>query len=431
MRSLPLWTLVLLVAAQVLPSCSNAQEWPRFRGPNGTGESEATTVPGTWTDDDYNWVTKLPGVGNSSPVLWGEKLFILSADPETATRFVLCIDSQKGTEIWRRDFASQTHHLHTMSSYASSTPAVDRELVFVAWSTPASLTLMALTHAGEIVWQKDLGPWSGQHGFGTSPVLFEDLVILSNSQEDPKKGKPLERLPDSYLMAFDRQTGEERWRIRRATDNVTYSVPAIFQPKAGAAQLVNLSTGSGMYSIDPRTGQELWSTVVFDKRTVSSPVVKGDLIFGSTGSGGGGSYVTGVRSDGQHAEVAFQVKTQAPYVPTVVAKDDLLFLISDAGIACCVDLQSGELHWRNRIGGNYQSSPVRVADKVYCLSIEGEMVVLAASKDYAELGRIPLGEGSRATPAVAGGRMFIRTFSKLMSIGGPKEQQPESANSSN
>lgn len=431
MKSLTFWLSTLSVLLLGTIADCYGQEWTRFRGPNGTGESEATTVPARWTEDDYNWFTKLPGTGNSSPVLWGDKLFILSGDPQTATRYVLCIDSRKGTEIWRREFPSEPHHLHTMSSYASSTPAVDKDMVFVAWSTPASLTLMAMTHAGETIWQKDLGPWTGQHGFGTSPVLFEDLVILSNSQEDPKRGKPLDRLPDSYLMAFDRNTGEERWRIQRITDNSTYSVPAIFQPKAGPAQLVNTSTGSGMYSIDPRTGKELWSTIVFDKRTVSSPVVKGDIIFGSTGSGGGGSYVTGVRSDGQKAEIAFQVKTQAPYVPTVVAKDDLLFLISDAGIATCVDIHTGETHWRNRIGGNYQSSPVRIADKIYCLSVEGEMVVLAASKDFEELGRNPLGEGSRATPAVANGSLFIRTFSTLRSIGGAKAEARDAANSSN
>ena len=410
--------IVMTLAITALISAdAKGQEWSRFRGPNGTGESEAKTIPVKWTDKDYRWIAKLPGVGHSSPVLWGNRLFVMSADPQTATRYVLCFDAERGTELWRREFASAPHHLHTMSSYASCTPAVDEERVYAAWSTPASLTLMAFSHTGETLWQKDLGPWLSQHGFGTSPVIFEDLVILSNSQESKDGTKPVETPPESFLMAFDRRTGEERWRTRRSTYNVTYSVPAIFQPKDGPPQLVNTSTGSGMYAVDPRTGKELWSTEVFDKRTVSSPLVKGDLIFGSTGSGGGGNYVAAVRSDGKKAEAIFQIKLQAPYVPSVVAYNDLLFLISDAGIATCADMKTGEVHWRNRIGGNYQGSPVRVADRIYCTSVEGEIVVLAARKEFEELARNSLGEGSRSTPAIAGGRMYIRTFSKLMSIG--------------
>ncbi|MBI1348609.1 PQQ-binding-like beta-propeller repeat protein [bacterium] len=396
----------------------NAQEWTRFHGPNGTGESDITTVPATWTEKDYAWTATLPGAGHSSPVLWGNRLFLLSADPETATRYVLCYDADTGKSLWQKEFASKSHSLHKMSSYASCTPAVDDKLVYVAWSSPDSLVLMALHHDGEVAWQKDLGTWKSQHGFGTSPVIYEDLVILSNSQE-PKDGpKLLDDAPTSYVMAFDRTTGEERWRTERQTDNVAYSVPAIFKPKDGPEQLVCTSTGSGMYALDPHTGKELWSTVVFDKRTVSSPLIYGDLILGSTGSGGGGNYVAAVRTDGKQGELAYKINTQAPYVPTSVMKGDLLFLISDGGIATCVDLPTGTVHWRERLGGNYQGSPVRIGDKIYAVSVEGDVVVLAADKEFKELGRISLGEGSRSTPAVARGRLYIRTFSQLFAIGG-------------
>lgn len=394
-----------------------AQEWTRFRGPNGSGESE-TKIPAKWEDGDYNWAIKLPGYGISSPSLWDHFLFILSADPETAKRYVLCYDADTGVEIWKREFESTFHHVHKMSSFASSTPAVDDERVYVAWSAPESLTLMAFTHTGDLVWKKDLGPWLGQHGFGTSPILFEDLLFLSNTQELKDKDKATGIPPESSLMAFDRRTGEQRWRIPRKTDSVTYSVPAIFEPKEGPPQLVNTSTGSGMYAVDPHTGKEIWSTVVFNKRTVSSPVIRGNLIFGSNGSGGGGNYVAAVRTDGKQAELAYQVDTQAPYVPTVVARGDLLFLIGDAGVATCLDIPTGEVHWRERIGGNYQGSPVRAADKIYAVSVDGEVVVLAADKKFEELGRVALPEGSRSTPAIARGQLYIRTFSRLMSIGG-------------
>ena len=409
-----------IIACVMLMNGQNllAQEWTRFRGPNGTGESEAQTVPAKWTEQDYRWKADLPGVGNSSPVLWGDRLFVMSADPKTATRYVLCYHSETGKLLWKREFESEPHHLHTMSSFASCTPTVDQELVYVAWAQPSRLTLMALTHEGKTAWENNLGSWSSAHGFGTSPMLFDDLVILSNSQEAKDGRGPAAVAPESFVMAFDRKTGQQRWQTPRVVDNVSYSVPAIFQPKNGQPQLVNTSTGSGLYALDPKTGEELWSTVVFDKRTVSSPLVKDDLILGSTGSGGGGNYVSAVRSDGKTAKLVYEIKTQAPYVPCVVARENLLFLISDGGIASCVNLETGEVHWRKRIGGNYQGSPIRIADKIYCVSVEGEVVVLAASEEFEELGRTSLGEGSRSTPAVANGRLYLRTFSKLLTVGG-------------
>lgn len=411
--------LVLIAVLSSSLTAASAQEWARFRGPNGTGESE-TTIPATWTESDYKWTAKLPGRGNSSPSLWGDRLFVISADPETATRYVLCYHADTGVELWKREFPSTPHPIHKLSSFASSTPAADEERIYVGWSEPKKLTLIAFTHDGEIAWQKDLGPWLGQHGFGTSPMLFEDLLILSNTQElkDKDKDAGTGVPPHSYLMAFDKRTGEERWRLQRKTDSVTYSVPVIFQPKDGKAQIINASTGSGLYAVDPHSGKELWSSVVFRMRTVSSPVINGDLIFGSTGSGGGGNYVAAVRTDGAKAELAYQIGEQAPYVPTVVSKGDLVFLLGDGGVAACLDAATGNVHWRERIGGNYQGSPVRAADRIYCVSVDGEVVVLAAAEKFEELGRMPLGDGSRSTPAIARGNLYIRTFSQLFAIGG-------------
>jgi outer membrane protein assembly factor BamB len=376
-----------------------------------------------WTSNDYNWKIKLPGVGHSSPVLWGNRLYILSADPDTASRFVLCYDATNGRPIWERKFESSAHHLHKQSSFASSTPAVDADRVYVAWSTPAKTTLMALSHDGQPLWDRDLGTWASQHGFGTSPMIIDDMVVVSKSQEAKDGPVELETAPESFMMAFDRKTGDERWRTPRQTINVAYSVPAVFQPKNGPKQLVCTSSGEGIFSLDPKNGEELWSDTVFDKRTVSSPLVKGDMIFGSTGSGGGGNYLVAVRSDGGKPTLAYKVTNQAPYVPTSVVRGNLLFLMSDGGIASCLDITTGEAHWRERIGGNYSSSLVRAADKVIAVSMDGEVVVLAAEKEFKELGRVSLGEGCRSTPAIANGCLYLRTFSHLMSIGGKTTKQ--------
>lgn len=409
------WLLSLIFLFCTAMSVS-AQEWTRFRGPNGTGESEATTIPAKWTDRDYNWKVELPGSGHSSPVLWGNKLFLMSADQADATRYTLCYDATTGKKLWEKSFKSQTYQLHKQSSYASGTPTVDDKHVYFAWASPASITLMAMDHAGEVVWTRDLGPWSSQHGFGTSPILYRDLVILSNSQEIKDAPEPA-----CFMMAFDRSTGADRWKTQCHSANTSYSVPAIFEPSSGAAQIVNTNTGDGMFALDPSSGKVLWSNPFFDKRTVSSPLVKGDIIFGSTGSGGGGNYLVAARCDGSEPKLAYKVSTQAPYVPTSVARGDLLFLMSDGGIATCLDLKTGRVHWQKRVGGNYSSSLVRAHDKIYCPSMDGEVVVLAADSEFQELGRTSLGEGIRSTPAIANGRMYLRTYSHLYSLGGEKK----------
>ena len=395
---------------------ASATEWARFRGPNGTGVSETADIPAEWSQSDFNWSVELPGIGHSSPVVWKDKIFLLSADPDTATRHVLCMAVADGRILWQRSFPSTPHHLHTRSSYASCTPAVDADHVYVAWAAPEKVTLMALDHEGNTVWERDLGTWISQHGFGTSPIVFEDLVIMFNSQQG-KQLKEGEKPGKSYMMAFERKTGKERWRTERASVNACYSIPFIYQEDSDQPQLVCTSTADGVFSLDPRTGKELWAVDAFTMRTVSSPVEAGGLIFGSTGSGGGGNYVAAIRP-GENGEVVYTIERQAPYVPSTVAKGDLLFLFSDKGFASCIDAPTGKVLWQERLNTAFSGSPVRVKDKLFCIDEEGVVFVLAADDEFKVLARNPLGEPSRATPAVAGGRMYLRTYSRLFSVGG-------------
>jgi outer membrane protein assembly factor BamB len=406
-------------ALALLLICSHpasSQEWTRFHGPNGQGVSSAKSFPAQWTDKDINWKVKLPGIGHSSPVVWGERVFLLSADPKTAERYLLGIDTKDGRVIWNRTFESDPHHLHTRSSFASCTPAVDEERVYVAWSTPTETTFKAFTHAGDEVWSKNLGRWVSQHGFGTSPMIYKDLVIISNSQQ-ANKLKEGQQPGDSFMMAFDRRTGELRWKLPRVSVNVCYSVPCIYTPKGGKPELICTSTGNGMFSLDPETGNQNWAVEdAFRMRTVSSPLFAGGLIFGSTGSGAGGNYVVGIRP-GKKAEVAYKVERQAPYVPTSVAKGNLLFLWYDKGIASCIDARDGKVHWQERLDTAFSGSPIRVGERMFCIDEAGVVWVLAASQQFKLLGKYPLGEESRSTPAVSGGQMFLRTYSHLFAVG--------------
>lgn len=416
-------SLIVLALLLVCHTVS-AQEWTRFRGPNGTGVSEATTIPVKWSDADFNWKVEIPGVGHSSPVVWGDKIFLLSADPTTATRHVLCYSAKDGQRLWQKDFASEPHHLHTRSSFASSTPAVDAEHAYFAWSTPKETTLKAFDHNGSEVWTKNLGTWQSQHGYGTSPIVYGDLLIVHNSQ-DAKDLQPGDQPGESIMFAFDRRTGKEVWKTPLVSVNVCYSVPFIYQPAGGGPdELVCISTGNGVFSLDPKTGQKNWAFEnVFEMRTVCSPILAGGLIFGSTGSGAySGNYIAAVKP-GKQPELAYQLKNsssfKAPYVPCLLAKGDSVFCLYDKGFAACIDAPTGNVNWLERTDAAFSGSPVLVRDKIYCVAEDGVVWVMAADeKQYRLLAQNPLGEECRSTPAISGGKMYLRTVSHLFSIGG-------------
>jgi outer membrane protein assembly factor BamB len=417
--------LVCLSLCLPLLNSASAADWTRFRGPNGTGIGVGDSIPVEFTAADYNFNVELPGgTGCSSPVVWGKKLFVLSANADDATRYVLCFDAITGEKLWQKDFSSEPHKLHTRSSYASCTPTVDEERVYVAWSTPKQTTFKAFTHEGEEAWSVDLGTWQSQHGFGASPIIYRDLVILHNSQQanQLKEGE----LPgESFMMAFDRKTGEEKWRTPLVSTNVCYSVPFIYQPQDGGAdQLICTSTGNGLFSLDPLTGKENWAVNdgLFKMRTVASPIEVGGLIFGSNGSGGYSSnYIVAVKP-GPDAAVAYKLANsssfKAPYVPGLIASGDLVFCLYDRGFASSINAKTGEVLWVERTGGEFSGSPVMVDDRIYAVDEKGIVWVFAAGGEYKVLGKSDLGEESRATPAVANGRLYVRTNSRLISVGG-------------
>lgn len=389
-----------------------AQDWPRFRGTNGAGQSEDTSIPTKWTEQDYNWQVPLPGIGHSSPVIWGDRVVVTSGDPAAATRYVTCLRTVDGSQVWSRQFASAPHHLHTRNSYASSTPALDGEHVFLTWATPNEYLLLALDmEDGRELWRTNLGFFKSQHGFACSPIVYGDSVIISNEQ-----------LGESFLAAYDRTTGREKWKCTRTGGvRTAYSVPCIFRGPDGNEQLIFNSTAHGISGIDPEAGKELWSIDVFKQRCVSSPVVAGGLIFGTCGQGGTGDAVVAVKPGdraGGQPSVLYEIKQSAPYVVTPVAYRDWLFVWHDGGIVSCHDVADGKLRWRKRVGSRFSGSPIRVGENLYCISDSGQVVVLAADGEYRLLSRNDLGEPSRATPAVADGRLYLRTESRLISLGG-------------
>jgi outer membrane protein assembly factor BamB len=420
--------------ALVTPQLTDAQEWTRFRGPNGTGISDADSIPTKWTDADYNWKVDLPGIGHASPVLWGEKIFIhtadsvngtrsATADSENVTRSVMCLHASDGRTLWKKSFPStlaKGYRVRAQNSLASSTPVVDAKQVYTAWSQGDATTLKVLTHGGEFVWDRELGPYLSGHGFCTSPILFDNLVIMQMHQRLPREEDPVEST-ESYVIALDCKTGNTVWKTPRENSlSAAHAVPFLYERAGEPTELVMSSRAHGITGYNPRTGEVKWSLKALDRRPVGSPIAASSLIFGTSGAGGGPNKVVAVRP-GPSPEVVYEVKNNAPYVPTLIAKDDLVFLWYDkGGIVTCIDGPSGEIHWKERVGGDFFSSPIIIGDRIFCTDVQGTTVVLAASQDYRLLAKNRLRDNMHASPAVAGGRLYLRTFHHLISIGGKK-----------
>lgn len=404
----------LALAGAGWPGVALGQEWSRFRGPNGTGISEAKGIPEKVTEKDYAWKVKLPGAGHSSPVLWGDRIFLTCTDDKgKASRMVVCIDAASGKELWSKSFEGRPQRLHQYNSYAASTPAADERHVYVTWATEREYIVLAMDHDGKEVWRKDLGPWKAEHGGGVSPMVYQGMVIVANEQDGA-----------SFNTALDGATGKEKWKLERDAKLAAYSTPAIRKRDDGKEELLFNSTANGITAVDPATGKVNWSMNddLFKLRCCSSPVVADGLCIGTCGNGAGVNSVVAIKpGEKGKSEVVYTIKGRkmAPYVPTPLAKGSLLYLISDDGTASAFVAKTGEEKWRQSLNLRFFGSPVCVEDRIYVVSTNGVLVVLRAGEKFEEISRHELGETCHTTPAVARGRMFIRTLNHLVAIGGP------------
>ena len=325
---------------------SHAENWDRFRGPNGAGESEATGIPSQWTEADYVWKKTLPGVGHSSPVVWNGRVFVTSGDSDSAEQIVLAIDARTGEQIWEQRFAGAAYAMHRDNSYATSTPAVDDDHLYVLWLDGDKITLAALSHDGEEVWRRQIGKLSEPHGFGTSPVVVGDVVCVANETDDAAQ---------STVIGVDRMSGDVRWSMPRETGKTAFATPCLWDAPDGRKLLITASMGSGLTAFDPATGQIEWQALQRDlpDRCVSSPIVAAGLIMVSCGSGNNGLHLIAARpgTKGEPTQEIYRLRQGVPNIPTPVIAGDLMFLWHDRGTVTCLDAATGKEYWRERIGG--------------------------------------------------------------------------------
>ena len=384
---------------------AQAQEWARFHGSDSRGISEAKTIPVELEKGDYNWDVKLPGTGHSSPVVWGDKIFLTTTDRDKPEqRSIVCLSTKDGSVVWKEDETFVATRKHKYNDYASSTPAIDENHVYVAWTTP-KVVLQARDHDGDEVWRKELGDFHASHGSAMSPVVVNGKVLLGNQIE---RG-------ESFIIALDAKSGDQVWKLPRTTaDKAAYGTPAIVGKTA-----IYGSMAHGLTCLDIDSGDILWEhDPKFTLRTVGKPTVWKNFVFISSGNGGGRREATCIHVQGDMRTETFSKSKHVPYVPSGVAHDGMMFLLNDGGQMTCLNPEDGEELWYERVTGEAYASPVIIDGKVYCFSREGEMVVVAAKDELEVLGRHEFGEGIFATPAVSGGHMYVRTFNRLISVGG-------------
>ena len=404
--------LVAFLLISLVPAAGFAGDrWPRFRGLNGAGVNAEGRVPVTWDPEDYAWTAKLPGTGCSSPVIWGKSLFVTAADEDKLRRYLLCMDAETGQERWRKEAAFQRYKKHKNNAFAASTPAVDAQQVYVLWHSREGSPLIAYSHAGQEQWRYDLGPYLHGQGGASSPIVHGDLVVVAHDHK-----------ADSFLVAVNRTSGDVVWKIPRDGKRACYATPCVRTTASGEDEFVFTHCYEGIVGVAAQTGKQRWHVDVFGResqRALTSPVLFDDLVIAGSGAVGGERKIVAVQvaADADTAVEKYRLTRQSPHVPTPLVVDQGLYLWSDSGIVTRCDAVTGKITWQKRVGGNFFSSPICVGNAIYNVSTDGEVVVLADSDKFQLLGRQDLEEGTKASLASVGNRLYIRTDSRLLVLG--------------
>ena len=405
-----------------------AENWSGWRGPRGDGTSLGKDLPTTWngeTGENIAWKIEVPGVGHSSPTIWEDKIFLATCLPASEERVLLCLDRKSGKTIWQKTVVrSKLETKHNLNSHASSTPATDGKLVFIAFLeidghtipapnvgnqrpvTPGEVVVAAYDLDGNEKWRAKVGEFISAHGFCSNPVLFEDLVIVNGDHDG-----------NSYIAAFDRATGKVRWRQKRDNGIRSYATP-IIRNVAGRTQMV-LSGSQSVVSYDPHTGRRHWSIDGPTEQFVASMVFDGKLFFLTAGFPD--HHIMAIRPDGSgnvtDSHIAWRTERGAAYVPSPIVVDRYMVVVSDRGIASCFDCASGERYWMERIGKGFSASMVAADGLIYAVADDGITTVLRPGREFETVSQCKLGELCSSSPAISQGNIFIRGHKHLFCIG--------------
>ena len=394
--------LCILLAVQAL----YAEDWPMWRGPRGDGVSE-DAPPLHWSNtENVAWKTKIPGVGYSSPIVWKNSVFLTSADLETKERLLFCLDRRTGAVRWQTTVAvAEIEQMHRLNSPASGTPATDGERVFVLFQTGEELLAAAYDFSGNLLWRRSPGKFRSRHGFNTSPVLFEDSILVSGMQDGE----------DAFLARLQRQTGELVWKAPISNGIRSFSTPLVIDVQD--RQQIILSGANRTMAFDPQDGRQIWHVQGPAEKTVSSLSYDDQRVFVS---GGRDKMLYAIRPTGAgdvtQSHIQWKATRSIPYVNSPLLYGGFLHVLSDDGIYSCLNPSDGNMLCRHRATGKASSSPVGAKGRVYLTNEEGVTTVIASGPDYHVLVENDLGEPVHASIAIADSDLLIRGVNHLYLI---------------
>ncbi len=410
---------VLVFAIILFHANSFAENWPCWRGSRLDGTSLERNVPVHWTaQSNVLWSAELPGLGHASPIVWENRIFTASAIGEQEARVLLCIDRASGKILWQKTvLTSPLEGKHKLNSHASSTPATDGELVYVAFLDRAEMVVAAYNFAGNQKWLVRPGPFHSMHGFCSSPIIFKDKLIVNGDHDG-----------DSYIVALDRKTGRTVWKTPRENKTRSYCVPLI-RDMAGRTQMV-LSGDKCVASYDPNNGRMYWIIDGPTEQFVASPVYnEGAGLLFVTG-GYPEHHIIAIKPDGSgnvtKSKIVWRTNRGAAYVPSPISVGDFFFVVSDSGVAHCFEAATGKILWTERLGEQH-ASLVSANGLVYFLNDEGVMNVVRAAPQFEPIAKNSIGEKTFPSPAISNGQIFLRSEKHLFCIGNSPVNGPQAS----
>ena len=397
-----------------------AKYWPRWRGPSGQGVVRSGSFPDTWSESEsIKWKVPVPGRGNSSPIVWRDRIFFTTAYDDGARLSLLCFRRADGKLLWELPAPMEgVERVHPKNGHASATPVTDGERVYASFGPHG---LIAASFDGKLLWHAPIGRVDNYHGTAGSPVLYKDTVIIYQDgghvmgQPPPSPGQ----IP-SFVAAFDRRTGQVRWKTPRAA-TVGWGTAVVI--RAGERDELVVCSQRRAVAYDPANGKELWSVSGLTFEVIPTPVVGHDLVFCSSGRAGPTIAIRpGGSGDVTDTHVAWSTPKGSPFVPSGVIVGDVLYLVNDMqSIITAYEAKTGTLLYQGRLGEakreGFSGSPIALDGKVFFTNDDGETFVLAAGRDFKLLHVNRLGEPTYASPALVDGRWYFRTATSLIAIG--------------
>jgi hypothetical protein len=418
-RLLPFVLVLVLVGLPLL----HAEDWPSWRGPRLDGTTTAKNIPLTWSPtENVKWKTEIPGRGYSSPIIFGDRIFVTTCvgEPKAGAageRQLLSLDRTSGKILWQKTvLTAEQERKHGENSWASATPCTDGKHVWVAFKSDPDMIVTCFDYQGNKVWEKSPGKHLSVHGYGASPILYKDLIILNGDQD-----------ATAYIVALDKNTGEEKWRADRPNKTRSYCTPILIQDKAhpGVTQLV-LSGSKCVTGYDADTGKLLWIIDGPTEQYVASLVYQDETLFLTTGFPE--YHLMGINPEGRgnitktefirwHIGNEVNGKKGASYVPSPIAANGRFYVVSDVGYLSCLSARTGERLYMQPLGKHHHASPVQIGENLLFSDDFGITWVVKASDKFEVVAKNDLKDECYASPAVSHDQLYLRTVKYLWCIG--------------